>query len=112
MQRLKEIKESITRKRKLNYQDLNDILKIGKKILGIFLILIIILSIYICVRVCKELNVSSIIVTLLSILSPLFIGIVIALPLTIVLLATYRFYEEDISQKIENIKMKKPSEKN
>ncbi len=78
MQRLKEIKESITRKRKLNYQDLNDILKIGKKILGIFLILIIILSIYICVRVCKELNVSSIIVTLLSILSPLFIGIVIA----------------------------------
>ena len=78
MQRLKEIKESITRKRKLNYQDLNDILKIGKKILGIFLILIIILSIYICVRVCKELNVSSIIVTLFSILSPLFIGIVIA----------------------------------
>ena len=78
MQRLKEIKESITRKRKLNYHDLNDILKIGKKILGIFLILIIILSIYICVRVCKELNVSSIIVTLLSILSPLFIGIVIA----------------------------------
>ena len=78
MQRLKEIKESITRKRKLNYQDLNDILKIGKRILGIFLILIIILSVYICVRVCKELNVSSIIVTLLSILSPLFIGIVIA----------------------------------
>ena len=53
-------------------------MKIGKKILGIFLILIIVLSIYICVRVCKELNVSSIIVTLLSILSPLFIGIVIA----------------------------------
>ena len=78
MQRLKEIKESITRKRKINYQNLNDILKIGKKILGIFLILIIVLSIYICVRVCKELNVSSIIVTLLSILSPLFIGIVIA----------------------------------
>ena len=78
MQRLKEIKESITRKRKINYQDLNDILKIGKKILGIFLILIIVLSIYICVRVCKELNVSSIIVTLFSILSPLFIGIVIA----------------------------------
>lgn len=78
MQRLKEIKESITRKRKINYQDLNDILKIGKKILGIFLILIIVLSVYICVRVCKELNVSSIIVTLLSILSPLFIGIVIA----------------------------------
>ena len=64
MQRLKEIKENITRKRKLNYQDLNDILKIGKKILGIFLILIIVLSIYICVRVCKELSVFNILVRL------------------------------------------------
>lgn len=35
-----------------------------------------------------------------------FIGIVIALPLTIILLATYRFYEEDISQKIEDVKNK------
>ena len=78
MQKLKELKESISRKRKLNYQDLNDILKIGKRILGIFLFLIIILSVYICVRVCKELNVFNIILTILSILSPLFIGIVIA----------------------------------
>lgn len=78
MQRLKEIKESITRKRKLNYQDLNDILKIGKRILGIFLILIIILSVYICVRVCKELSVFKILVNILKILTPLFIGIVIA----------------------------------
>ena len=78
MQKLKELKESISRKRKLNYQDLNDILKIGKRILGIFLFLIIILSVYICVRVCKELNIFNIILTILSILSPLFIGIVIA----------------------------------
>lgn len=78
MQRLKEIKESITRKRKLNYQDLNEILKIGKRILGIFLILIIILSVYICVRVCKELSVFNILVNILKILTPLFIGIVIA----------------------------------
>ena len=35
-----------------------------------------------------------------------FIGIVIALPLTIVLLSTYRFYEDDISQKIEDVKNK------
>lgn len=78
MQRLKEIKESITRKRKLNYQDLNEILKIGKRILGIFLILIIILSVYICVRVCKELSVFKILVNILKILTPLFIGIVVA----------------------------------
>ena len=35
-----------------------------------------------------------------------FIGIVIALPLTIVLLSTYRWYEDDISQKIEDVKNK------
>ena len=35
-----------------------------------------------------------------------FIGIVIALPLTIVLLSTYRFYEDDINQKIEDVKNK------
>ncbi len=35
-----------------------------------------------------------------------FIGIVIALPLTIILLSTYRFYEDEINQKIENIKNK------
>lgn len=34
------------------------------------------------------------------------IGIVIALPMTIILLSTYRFYEDDISQKIEDIKNK------
>lgn len=33
-------------------------------------------------------------------------GIVIALPVTIILLATYRFYEDDIAQKIDDIKQK------
>lgn len=35
-----------------------------------------------------------------------FIGIVIALPLTIILLATYRFYEDEINETIESIKNK------
>ena len=34
-------------------------------------------------------------------------GIIIALPVTIILLATYRFYEDDISDKIEEIKSQK-----
>lgn len=34
-------------------------------------------------------------------------GIIIALPTAIILLATYRFYEDDISDKIEDIKNKK-----
>ncbi len=35
-----------------------------------------------------------------------FIGIVISLPLTIILLATYHFYEDDIAQKLEDMKNK------
>lgn len=35
------------------------------------------------------------------------VGIVIALPVAIILLATYRFYEEDINEKIDDIKGKK-----
>ena len=78
MQKLKDIKDSIINKRKLNYKDLNDILKISKKILNVFLILIIVLAVYIVLRVCKELSVFKITVNLLKILTPLFIGIVIA----------------------------------
>ena len=78
MQKLKDIKDSIINKRKLNYKDLNDILKISKKILNVFLILIIVLAVYIVLRVCKELCVFKITVNLLKILTPLFIGIVIA----------------------------------
>lgn len=78
MQKLKDIKDSIINKRKINYKDLNDILKISKKILNVFLILVIVLAIYICLRVFKELSVFKIILNILSILTPLFIGIVIA----------------------------------
>lgn len=35
------------------------------------------------------------------------VGIIIALPVTIILIATYRFYEDDISDKIEEIKGQK-----
>lgn len=35
------------------------------------------------------------------------VGIIIALPVAIILLATYRFYEEDISDKLEEIKNQK-----
>ena len=78
MQKLKEIKDNLINRRKLNYKDLNDILKISKKILNVFLILIIVLAVYIVLRVCKELSVFKILVNILKILTPLFIGIVIA----------------------------------
>ena len=78
MQKLKEIKDNIMSKRKVNYKDLNDILKISKKILNVFLILVIVLAVYICLRVFKELSVFKIVLNILKILTPLFIGIVIA----------------------------------
>lgn len=78
MQRLKEIKDSLISKRKVNYRDLNDILKISKKILRVFLVLIIVLAVYVVLRVCKELSIFRILINLLKILTPLFIGIVIA----------------------------------
>lgn len=78
MQKIKDFKDNFVKGRKINYHDLNDILKISKKILKIFLILIFVLSVYICVRVFKELNIIGVILTILSTLKPFFIGIIIA----------------------------------
>lgn len=78
MQKIKDFKDNFVKGRKINYHDLNDILKISKKILKIFLILIFVLSFYICVRVFKELNIIGVILTILSTLKPFFIGIIIA----------------------------------
>ena len=78
MQKIKDFKDNFVKGRKINYHDLNDILKISKKILKIFLILIFVLSFYICVIVFKELNIIGVILTILSTLKPFFIGIIIA----------------------------------
>lgn len=78
MQKLKEIKDNFISKRKINYQDLNDVIKLTKKILKIFLILIIILSLYVGLRICGDLKILNSISTILGILKPLFIGIIIA----------------------------------
>ena len=78
IQKIKDFKDNFVKGRKINYHDLNDILKISKKILKIFLILIFVLSFYICVRVFKELNIIGVILTILSTLKPFFIGIIIA----------------------------------
>ena len=76
--KLKELKEKFDNKNKVNYRDLNDILKVSKQILKIFLILIIILAIYITVIVFKELKIPKIVMTIISILTPFFIGITVA----------------------------------
>lgn len=63
---------------KLNYRKLNEVIKTSKKVLKIIHILSIFVCIYVGVIVCKELKIGKIILDILGILSPLFIGLVIA----------------------------------
>lgn len=56
---------------------LNQVLRIGSKVLKKLYIFIILISIYIFLLIISKLNIMNILITLLQILSPLFIGIVI-----------------------------------
>ncbi len=78
MQKIKEIKEKHDKAKKINYNNLNDIILIAKNLLKLFFIVMVVLTIYITVQVCKDLKVFNILLTLLSILKPFFIGIIIA----------------------------------
>ena len=64
--------------KKLDSEKLNDVLGISKKILKVVYILLIVASIYIFLRIIKELHVFSILGRILRILTPLFIGIIVA----------------------------------
>ena len=56
----------------------NDIISISKKILKIFYVFLIVIGIYVLLKIVKGIGMLDIIINLLKILSPLFIGIVIA----------------------------------
>ena len=62
----------------LDVKKLNNVIGVGSKILGILYILLIILLVYIGILVLKEFNVLPAILKILSVISPLFIGFVIA----------------------------------
>lgn len=62
----------------IDKNNLNDVIKISKKILKIFYVFLIVIGAYVGLKVIKELGVINIFITLLKILAPLFIGIVIA----------------------------------
>lgn len=63
---------------KIDYKNLNEILRLGKTILKILLITIIVVGVYVILMVLKELQVSKFLISILSILSPLFMGFAIA----------------------------------
>ncbi len=65
-------------KSKINYRKINEILKLSHRVLEVFYVLLLILGVYIVIKVCQELNIWPIVLDILKILAPLFIGIVIA----------------------------------
>lgn len=62
----------------INKKDLNDVISTSKKILKLLYILIIVVGAYLLLKVVKELKIFDIILSILGILAPLFIGIIIA----------------------------------
>lgn len=66
------------RKNKLDYTELNQAIVIGKKVLHIMYVVALIGSLYIFIVVGKETGLFKILLTILKIISPLFIGMLIA----------------------------------
>ncbi len=62
----------------IDKNSLNEVINISKKILKIFYLLLIILGAYLILKIMKELNIYGVIIKILKILTPLFIGIIIA----------------------------------
>ncbi len=65
-------------KNKLNSEELNGVISLSKKILKVVYILLVVASIYIFLRIMKELHIFYFVTRLLKILIPLFIGIIVA----------------------------------
>ncbi len=62
----------------INKKNLNEVISILKNILKVFYVLLIVVGAYILLKIIKELKIIGIVLQILKILSPLFIGIVVA----------------------------------
>ena len=62
----------------IDKNSLNEVIGTSKKILKVFYILLIVVGAYLLLKIVKELGIFSIILSILKILTPLFIGIIIA----------------------------------
>lgn len=65
-------------KGKVNYKKLNELVKVSHNVLNVVYILVLFTCVYTGLRVFKELNIMKYILEIFAILSPLFIGLVIA----------------------------------
>ena len=64
--------------KKINVKNVNEVVSLSKIILKIFLILSIVVGTYVVLMLLKELHVFSFLLTMLSVLTPFFIGLVVA----------------------------------
>lgn len=64
--------------KKVNYEDLNGVIKLSSKILKIIYVLIILVIIYAATKISKEWGIITFILNILKVLTPLFIGFLIA----------------------------------
>lgn len=62
----------------IDKNNLSDIISISKKILKVFYVLLIVVGAYVLLKIIKELGILSIVLSIFKILTPLFIGIVVA----------------------------------
>lgn len=62
----------------IDKNNLNDVINLSKKILKVFYILLIVIGTYVLLKIIKELGVWEIAINILKILTPLFIGVIIA----------------------------------
>lgn len=62
----------------IDKNNLNDLISLSKKILKIFYVLLIVIGTYVLLRIIKELGIFRIVISILKILTPLFIGIIIS----------------------------------
>ncbi len=68
----------VKKKKEVDYESLNDCLSLGKKILRVLFITMILSIILLCLYLCEQLKVFKILLNILKVMSPLFIGIVVA----------------------------------
>lgn len=66
------------KKEELDYENLNEAILIGKKILKILLVLLILSIIIIAIFLCQQIQIFKIIGNILGVITPFFIGVVIA----------------------------------
>lgn len=78
MEKDKKIKKEENKLKGLDVRKLNNVLGVGSKILSILYILLIFLLVYLGILVLKEFNILGGVLKVLSVISPLFIGFIIA----------------------------------